>query len=275
LISKIGLHIRLTSTLTEVIEKALRLNVPFFQTFFIYPSGKYIKFEKNDVFEFLRVRNKYFQNLYLHGSYWINLCNPNIPAYKVLKKEILMAKKLEFTHLVLHPGAATGCKDKTEGIEFLAKALNRICKEEQDIKIILENTAHANSSIGGDINDFKILMNYLKYPEKILYCIDSAHAYSWGYDLSNFKRQEEFIKLINETIPKENLALIHLNDTNEKLSSKIDKHCIPGKGNIGKEALIRFLKFDEIKDIPILIEPPTIDENEEKLVLHELNKWIA
>lgn len=271
--NQIGLHLRLNQKLQDVIEKAIRLEIPTFQIFFLLPDGKYIKPEINDKNNFLLLRRKHFGNLYLHASYWINLCSAKNNGYSFLEKEILWAKKLEFTHLILHPGAATGCKTKLEGIDFLAQALNKILKKENDIKIILENTAHSGISIGGDLNEFHILLTKLDHPDKISFCIDTAHAYSFGYNLTDPAEQNKFFELIDQTIGKNNVSLIHLNDTSEELGSKIDKHNIPGYGNIGESALKQFVNHPGLDKIQILLELPNLAEEEEKIILSGINKW--
>ncbi|HML19249.1 MAG TPA: TIM barrel protein, partial [Candidatus Dependentiae bacterium] len=70
-----------------------------------------------------------------------------------------------------------------EGIDELARSLNYVMKYEREITIVLENTTHGNLSVGSDITDFKLLRAKLDYPERISFCIDTAHAYSYGYDL--------------------------------------------------------------------------------------------
>lgn len=272
----IGIHIRLTDTLTDIIEKALRLGVPFFQTFFTFPTGKHIRPEQGDVKNFLKLRREYFKDIYLHGSYWVNLCSSDNISHTTLAREILMAKRLEFTHIVLHPGSASKCKSKSEGIEFLARALNRILKHEHDneIKIVLENTAHGNLTVGSDIDEFYTLMTKLDKPEKISFCIDTAHAYSYGYNIADFDEQDKFISHVDHILGKEKIALIHLNDTYESLGLKIDKHNIPGEGNIGLDALKRFLNNPLLNNIPALIELPNLPEEEEKIILKNVNYWI-
>lgn len=269
---KTGIHIRLTTNLSDIIKKAIRIGAPFFQTFFIYQSGKYIKLDSSDVKNFLYLRQD-FSDIYAHGSYWINLCQPDNISYKILEKEALLAKKLEFSHLILHPGSASGCKDKLEGIENLAKRLNNFLKKESNISIVLENTAHGNLSIGGDLNDFQILLSKIDKPDKISFCIDTAHAYSFGYNISNDMAQDDFISLIEKIIGKDKVALIHLNDTQELLGKKIDKHVTPGEGLIGRDALGRFLKHEYFIDVPALIEFPNLCEEEEIKLYNDIKKW--
>ncbi len=62
---------------------------------------------------------------------------------------------------MLHSGSAKGAREKSEGIDALAQMLNRLLFHERDIKIILENTAHGNLSVGSDLVDFQQLLQNL------------------------------------------------------------------------------------------------------------------
>lgn len=267
----VGLHIRLKDTLTNVAEKAIYLNLNFFQTFITLTNGKYIELKEEDIKRFLKLRPN-FKEIYLHGSYWINLCSAKGKGLQLLKRELTIAKRLQFSHLVLHPGAATGFESKQEGIEKLAQNLNEVLKTEDEIQIILENTTHGNLSIGGDLNDYKYLLTLLEKPEKIKFCIDSSHAYGYGYDITTKQGITSFGKLVEKVIGKDNIQLIHLNDTKESLGSRIDKHEVPGKGNIGEGNLKSFI--NEIgKELPILLELPQKNEAEELEILEKIKHW--
>lgn len=271
---KIGIHIRPATTFTAIIQQAITLNVPLFQTFAMTLAGKYIKITPKDRASYLELRHKYFQDLYLHGSYWINLCRDNQINLKTTQRELTIAKQLEFTHLVVHPGSAAEGHTKSQGIKILANSLNQILNENNCIKIVLENTAHGKLTIGSDLSDFYELLQQIEQPTKLLFCIDTSHAYAHGYNLHDLTEQIKFIELIERAIGFEKVCLIHLNDTNETLGRKIDKHAIPGTGQIGKAALKHFLLQPQIINIPVIIEPPLIESIAETAqILNEINGW--
>ncbi len=268
---KIGLHIRLNSTLLDVAHRAQTLGLPIFQCFFIHQTtNQFIRPDEQEIKEFLK-RRHYFQQLFLHGSYWINLASYT-SGNKILLREIELAKKLEFTHIILHPGSAKKIKNKRDGIGVIAKNLNKILKTESDIKIVLENTAHAGLSIGGDLHDFALLRERLDQPEKILFCLDTAHAHSYGYDISNAVEQEQFIELINTTMDLQNIALIHLNDTGQLKGSRIDKHEMIGQGLL-TSSLELFTRNLLLQNIPIIMELPVVEPQREEEVLKMVKSW--
>ncbi len=269
---KIGLHLRLTSTIDEVAARAAALKIPIFQCFLIQQvSNQFISVPQEQIDHFITHWRPKFQELYIHGSYWINLAS--IASHnKIIKREIELAKKLEFTHLIAHPGSARRHGHKQTGITTIARNLNTLLKTENSIKVVLENTAHAGLSIGGDLHDFKALRERLDYPEKVLFCIDTAHAYSYGYDIATQSGQKEFLVLIEETIGFENIALIHLNDTKQHCGSRIDRHETIGNGFLGA-TLNHFIQYDGLKKVPIIMELPVISEDEEKATLKMVKAW--
>lgn len=268
-----GTHIRLTTTINDVIEKAIRLNLPLFQTFAVTDQGHVIKLEVNAVEDYLILRRKHFKNLYLHSSYWVNLSRDNQRSYKTFLKELALAQKLEFTHFILHPGAAENKAKKEAGLITLAKNLNMALSDELPINILLENTAHGGRSLGSNLDDFKILLNELKYPDKVNFCIDTSHAYAYGYNLAIPEGIEQFIDTLQATVSLKKIELIHLNDTTEKLGSKIDKHHAPGHGNIGQAALTHLIQHPELKHVPIIMELPKLDESDELKLIREVENW--
>src|SRR3990172_1249886 len=122
---RIALHIRMERMPSQAAFKAIQLGMHFFQFFLRTQEGKYPYLNSREVKEFLSMRRAHFSDIFVHASYWINLCTEQITGYRALMKELRLAKRLECTHLVLHPGSARACKDRMQGIDFLACSLNR------------------------------------------------------------------------------------------------------------------------------------------------------
>ncbi len=270
----IGLHIRLTKSLSDVAQKAQRLQLPFFQCFFVLQTtGKLISISDDEITTFVKKYRPAFNAVYLHGSYWINLAGIRNNGYRAFKRELALAKKLSFTHMVLHSGSAKGAQNRIEGIDAFATMLNTILKNEHDIQLIIENTSHGNMAVGSDLNDFKLLLERVNHPEKIRFSIDTAHAYVYGYDIATDDGQDDFIQLIDDTIGVDKVILIHLNDSAHKCGSRIDQHAVIGKGYIGSIMLRRFISYPQLKHIPIVLELPLLPEQEEIEIVEMVRSW--
>lgn len=268
----VGLHIRLDKSLTEVLDKAERFKVPIFQTFLINSQGRRVKLEKDQVQEFLE-RKKNFEQIYLHASYWVNLASVQPHGMYALERELDLANELQLNTLILHPGSAVGFNTKMHGIDEFSTRINKILNKNDDLVIILENTTHAKNCIGSDIIDFREILSRIERPEKIKFCLDTAHAYGYGYDIANEDDQDRFIELVDQTIGLDSVQLIHLNDTVEALASKLDRHAIPGQGNIGPIALKRFVTHERLNTVPIILELPVVTDQEEKNILEQVCNW--
>lgn len=272
--NRVGAHIRMRSSLHELLDRAESLDLPFFQCFFVpQETGKLIWFSDAEIREFLKIRRARFNNLYCHVSYWVNLSSLGNNGYQQLRREIMLAKRLEFTHFVLHAGTAKGAAHKNEGIDALAISLNNLFKQERDIIVLLENTCHANLAVGSDILDFKYLLEKLDKPERIGFCIDTAHAHSFGYDIVTPMGQQTFINLLDDNIGIDRIHLIHLNDTTEKAGSFIDRHDIIGKGAIGEDALQKIAQHPLLQHIPLLVESPDMSVEDELMILRKVRSW--
>lgn len=271
---RLGVHLRMQASLNDVVKRADFLKLPFFQCFLVLQeTSRLVTFTDHDIQQFIVARRDRFGSLFCHISYWVNLASLGNNGYPQLRQEIILAKRLEFDYFVLHAGTAKGALQKDEGIAELAFTLNNLFKIERDITILLENTCHTNLAIGSDINDFKLLLERINKPERIGFCIDTAHAYSYGYDIADVDAQHDFIKLLDATIGLERIKLIHFNDTAEKLGSFIDRHVIVGQGNIGQQALKSFVMHSQLKNVPLIMELPELSAHDELAVLEMVRGW--
>jgi len=271
---EVGLHLRSKDSFSGVLEKAVTYNLSFFQCFLLHSkTGKHMQVNDSDIKAFRRYREQHLQHLYVHGSYWINLSDTKRRAHPVLNYEIQLAKKLSFTHIVLHPGAVPGKEAKAQGINALARSLNTVMKSENKVTIVLENTAHGNRSIGGDIHDFRLLLDKLDYPDRIQFCIDTAHAFAYGYKITTEKGRQQFITTIESTIGIDAVALIHVNDSMATCGSKIDQHALINHGYIKEEALKSLVLHEKLKHIPLILELPVITDLQEVAMLQKVCGW--
>jgi deoxyribonuclease IV len=277
----IGFHIRIKDNYTDLALYGQELGASVIQCFLMPKEPKrYLYPKAEDRRSWLDIKKRYFKHVYAHSSYWV------VPAigkkisskisHSYLQKEISIAKKLEIDTIIIHPGSATGYAPalsleecKMEGIKALSRMLNDVLKDEPT-HLLLENTAHGNKAVGSDLTDFVKLRPFLKWKTQIGFCLDTAHAYAYGYDVTD---TEDFVQLLDETMGIHNIKLIHLNDSDEPLGSKIDKHSEFGEGFIGKEALKRLVTHPKMNHIPIIVEPPPLSQQKMQELMNELNRW--
>ena len=271
---RVGIHLRHPGSLVGMINRALELQIPFFQCFFVLQeTSKLINPSDQEIAEFVRLREQHFKQLYLHGSYWINLAGIKHNGYHSFQREIRLARALSFTHMVLHSGSARGARNRIDGIDHLVRLLNQVLKEEQEIILVLENTTHGKFTIGSDLEDFRLVLAKIERPERIKFCIDTAHAHAFGYKLITPQEQDQFVALIDSKIGVDNVVLLHVNDSKYGVGSKLDCHMIPGNGTIGFDALHRFVSHPSLNTVPLILEPPVLSDEEERAILEIMRAW--
>ncbi len=269
----IGLHLRLTHSITNLAQKAAALKLPTFQCFFLHQdTHRFIKPSQDEINAFAQVRSQ-FKQLFVHSAYWTNLASIKSISLRVIRNELKLAKAFGFTHLILHPGSAKGAQDRTEGIDALVRRLNTLLKHEDDITLVLENTAHGKLAVGSDLDDFKLILQKLDHPEKISFCIDTVHAHAFGYNILDVHGQRQFFDKINETIGFERIALIHLNNTLAKAGSCIDRHTLLTEGVIDMRALQQFVLNEHIAHVPVIMELPAALPEVEKDHVDLVRAW--
>ncbi|MBU1008302.1 deoxyribonuclease IV [Candidatus Dependentiae bacterium] len=269
----VGIHLRIENSYTEMLEQTIQFGANACQFFFMpQDTNKYLKLTDKDQEAFLALKHKHKTTVFAHSSYWINPASGN-PAsarasHRMLKQEIEIAKKLDINHIVMHAGSAKG-HEKEAGIQAVATLLNTVLQDEKEITILIENTAHAGKTVCSNLEDFVALQSLLT-TTNVKFCLDTAHAYSYGYDL---KTTDLFLKLLEQTMGLEHIKLIHLNNSAKPSGSKIDQHELPDQGLIGETVLQNIINSPKLKTLPIIIEPPIVSLEELKKTVSHVRNW--
>jgi len=100
-------------------------------------------------------------------------------------------------------------------------------------------------------------------------CLDTAHAYAAGYDLSTKEGLENTLDEIEDLVGVSLIKLIHLNDSKDKLGSHRDRHAHIGKGYIGASGMKRIVNHPRLKEIPLYWKRPKTAKMRTKLIWPE------
>ena len=91
------------------------------------------------------------------------------------------------------------------------------------------------------------------------FCIDTAHCYEAGYDVSTAGGLEETLALIDAELGLANVKVIHANDSKTALGSRVDRHARIGEGHLGKAAFRRMLRHPGLARKPFILEVPAVE----------------
>ena len=201
-----------------------------------------------------------------HAGYLINLASPDDEVYRksleAMICEIRRCEQLGIDLLVLHPGFHKK-RGIAWGINRIADALDTIhgATAGAKVQIALETTAGQGSAIGRSLDEIARIIERVEEGSRLVFCLDTCHMFVAGYDLRTRQNYLDLLQEIGDTIGKQRMRVIHLNDSKKAVGSRVDRHENIGMGMIG-EGLFRLIMADgSLAGVPKIIETPNDIEN--------------
>jgi deoxyribonuclease IV len=195
----------------------------------------------------------------IHSSYLVNLCTPkdDLRAKSIdsMQKEVDAAAKLGVEYVNVHLGAHTGA-GVDGGLDNAASALDELDVPD-GVTVLIESDAGSGTKLGGD---FEHLNEVLSRSEQDLdVCLDTAHAFAAGYDLSTREGVEGAVEEFDDMVGLEHLRCVHLNDSKHECGTNKDEHAHIGEGLIGEEGMDVLINHSDLEDVPLVLETPNED----------------
>ncbi|NIM46594.1 MAG: deoxyribonuclease IV [Candidatus Aenigmarchaeota archaeon] len=258
---RFGVHTSISGKIYKAVDRAKEIGCETMQIFTGNPRGWQSVFYKDEDLRFFRKKRKKakIDPLFCHTAYLVNLASPYDKFYKNSVSSVVnslkIAEILDAKAVVTHIGSHLGQGFK-KGFLCVIKALEKILEiSSSEIPIALENSAGAGGSIGSSLSEIKKILDLLK-SNRLLVCIDTAHAFSAGYNLKTKKGLDEFLVEFDKLIGLKKLVLLHLNDSKVHLGSKIDRHENIGKGHIGLLGFRNIVNHPQLRCLPGILETP-------------------
>jgi deoxyribonuclease-4 len=201
----------------------------------------------------------------VHAPYIINLGNTVKPetfqiAVEFLDLELKRTQAMGSTTLVLHPGSHVG-EGVDAGCAQIIKGINEVLTADTKVNIALETMAGKGSEIGRSFEELARIYDGVHYNDKLRVCFDTCHVNDSGSAIADF---DEVIARFDKIIGKEQIAVIHLNDSKNPLGSGKDRHENIGFGHIGFDALAYVAYHPDFACVPKILETPYIPSPEDK-----------
>ena len=205
--------------------------------------------------------------VFLHLPYLPNIASRDSKFYKTSIESIITdlkrAETLGAQYLIIHIGHRMESTEE-EAIEAVIHGINQALeKVKNPIILLLENTAGQGTEIGYDFNQIKKIIDGIEERERIGVCLDTAHAFEAGYDLSNSEGIEKTLESLDRHIGLSRLHLLHLNDSKTPLGSRKDRHWHIGEGYIGLEGFRIIVNHPLLNHLPGIMETPRMDTVED------------
>ncbi|MFI5350021.1 MAG: deoxyribonuclease IV [Elusimicrobiota bacterium] len=175
-----------------------------------------------------------------------------------LAEELRLSGGLGGDGYVLHAGAYSPDSDAAAGIKLFADSVRRAVQASSfSGPLLLENVPGGGRRMGGSFEELARLQDAVKpFVPNVGICLDTAHAWAAGYDLSAAEAALKFVSRAHRLLGFDSIRAFHLNDSRALLGSHLENHWHWGKGRLGLEGLKVLIEREEFSDIPGILETP-------------------
>lgn len=269
---RIGIHTSTAGGVEMAVERAYRLGANTFQIFSSSPrQWQPYPLTPAQCNALRDLREKYgIGPMAIHSSYLVNLASAtpefHRKSVKAFRGELERALALCAEFLVLHPGSFRG-RSREEGLELVARSIAEAAEglelKKSNLRVLIENTAGSEFSLGGSFDQVAHLLQYLRPVCPVGACIDTCHTHVSGYDIVSEAGWHETMQKLDETIGLNNVMVWHCNDAKDARGSKRDRHEHIGKGTIGLEPFRRLLNDPRTEHAAFIAETPIEDPGDD------------
>jgi deoxyribonuclease IV len=281
---RVGIHTSIAGSYVNALESARKLGCNALQIFSASPrmwAGGSARIPDTDAAAFRARRTELgLGPLVIHANYLINLAAPlpmlRTRSIQAFHEELVRGIALGADFLVVHPGSRGAGALQQPAIAAIATIIESVKQAAKrvplgNLRILIENTAGMGSAVGSTLEEVANIVAGLSELGAGA-CLDTAHLFAAGYDISSEKGLEQTIEHIDKTIGLDNVPVFHVNDSKIPLGGRVDRHEHIGQGKIGLAAFGRILKHPRLTSMPpagvlgraFLLETPIDDPGDDR-----------
>lgn len=267
LMMRLGVHCSIRKGYLQALQEAQSLSCTAMQMF------SYRRHREPDPVELEAFRSALVESgieLFIHARYLPALVSEEekdrLHSEELLVRELRLAKALGSSFLVVHagayfPGSSWG---KGAGL-FVRTCAGALEKAACGVSLVLENVPGGGRRMGGSLEELSRLGELLeKKGHPLFFCLDSAHAWAFGYPIDSEKGMKEFLDLSLRVLGREKIRLFHLNDSLAERRSFRENHCHWGEGKLGSEGLKLLLRSGSFPHSSFILETPKGEEEDRR-----------
>ena len=289
-----GPHLPLGLGLLRIPERAARVGASALQLFSDNPTAWHRRAELPSELPAFRVRLAELDvsPLVLHAPYLVNLAGP-IPEL-VEKSVDLLAHELSIAPLYgarfvnVHAGSHRGTGVEA-GVNRLVDGIEEVfgraaASEPLDGKagpartgLTIENSAGGGDTIGVTIEELAQILEAAaarKLDACLSFCLDTAHLWGAGYDVSNEAGVGALVTRIGSLLGRERIVMLHLNDSRTVRGSLLDRHEHIAAGEVGPDGMRELLTEPWLATLPAFLETPGMDLGYDRINLERARMLI-
>jgi deoxyribonuclease-4 len=203
-----------------------------------------------------------------HDTYLVNLAHPEEETREksrlCLTEELQRSGAYGIGFVVSHIASALGQEPEVARARA-AEYIRRVLDDSPDnVTLLMETTAGQGSAMNRSFEELAALLDDLHGDPRLGVCMDTCHIFAAGYDIRTPETYAATMDDFGSKVGFDRLKVIHCNDSQKGLGSKVDRHANLGKGLIGLEAFRALVNDPRLANTPIILETPTEDEGHAK-----------
>jgi len=267
-----GAHLPLSLGLPRVAERAAEIGASALQIFSDNPtSWRRRSGPPPDAEEFLsRLAELDIAPVAIHAAYLVNLAGPDDGLFErsvqVLRSELAVAPELGARYVNVHAGSHRGSGTEA-GVSRLVDGLERSLADgpagSDAPMVVLENSSGGGATMASTIEGMAAVLDAAEahgIDGRLGVCLDTAHLWGAGYDISSAPGVESVLSEFDEQIGLSRLVMIHFNDSHSPLGSRHDRHAHIGEGRIGTAGMAHLLRHPDLDHVTFLLETPGMEQ---------------
>ena len=270
---RLGAHLPLGAGMVKAVDRAHEIGADALQVFVDNPTAWKRRQDPPAEGPAFRARlvERGIWPVAVHASYLVNLAGPEEDFFgrsvTLLASDLRAAPGFAGRFVNVHVGSHRGAGVEA-GTARLADGLTLVLAEVDDgpgaAMVALENSPGSGFGLGTNLDELAAIAEAAAVrgvpPSRLGFCIDTAHAWAAGIDVSQPAAIDAFLATFDARIGLDRLVMLHLNDSKSELGSHLDRHEHLGAGRIGVAGLGHLLRHPGLAHATYYLETPGMDE---------------
>jgi deoxyribonuclease IV len=270
---RLGAHLPLGGGMVKAVDRAHEIGATALQIFGDNPTAwrrRTAPPKEQPAFR-ERLRELDIGPIAIHAAYLVNLAGWQADFFErsveVLLHDVESAPGFAARFVNVHAGSHRSA-GRAAGAAHIAEGIGRVLAETADgadaPTIVIENSSGGGDTMGSTVEELAEIADAIGdrgiEPGRVGFCIDAAHAWGAGYEISQPDEVDALVDRFDDRIGLDRLAMVHLNDTRSGLGSRTDRHEHVGSGQIGPDGLRRLLLHPRLGHVTYYLETPGMEE---------------
>jgi len=289
---RIGPHLPLGQGMLKAAERARDIGATAVQVFTDNPTAWRRRQEQPKTLEAFRqaLADAGIGPIAVHAPYLINLCGANDDFWHksvdTVANELRVGALYGASFVVMHIGSHRGL-ERQQGIGRLVAGIGQALEKAEGMvgpkdglpRLILENAPGTGDGIGSSIEDLADIVGAAAAAglpmDRLGVCLDTAHLWGAGYDVSQADGVDDLVQRIDEILGKDQVVMLHLNDSRTTVGSRLDRHEHIGAGQLGESGMSELLAEPWLATLPTYLETPGMDSGYDQVNLDRVRQILA